>query len=110
VYSAAYSADGSRIVSAGEDGTVRQWEATRGRAIGEPLRGHQGLVYSAAYSADGSRIVSAGEDGMVRQWLPAWSQPIGVACRSLRTHQSLLSPTTETQKEAKSTCQRWGWR
>jgi hypothetical protein len=110
VWSAAYSADGSRIVSAGEDGTVRQWEAKSGRAIGEPLRGHQRGVLSAAYSADGSRIVSAGQDGMVRQWLPAWSQPIGVACRSLRTHQSLLSPTTETQKEAKSTCQRWGWR
>jgi WD40 repeat protein len=110
VLSAAYSADGRRIVSAGGDGTVRQWEATSGRAIGEPLRGHQGVVLSAAYSAAGSWIVSAGEDGMVRQWLPAWSQPIGVACRSLRTHQSLLSPTTETQKEAKSTCQRWGWR
>jgi WD40 repeat protein len=65
---------------------------------------------SAAYSADGRRIVSAGEDGTVRQWLPAWSDPIGVACRSLRTHQSLLNPTTETEKEAKSTCQRWGWR
>jgi WD40 repeat protein len=110
VLSAAYSADGSRIVSAGEDGTVRQWEAKSGRAIGEPLRGHQGGVWTAAYSADGSRIVSAGEDGTVRQWLPAWSDPIRVACRSLRTNQSLLSPTTETEKEAKSTCQRWGWR
>ena len=110
VRSAAYSADGRRIVSAGDDGTVRQWEAKSGRAIGEPLRGHQGGVWSAAYSADGRRIVSAGEDGTVRQWLPAWSEPIGVVCRSLRTHQSLLSPTTETEKEAKSTCQRWGWR
>ena len=110
VLSAAYSADGSRFVSAGADGTVRQWEAKSGRAIGEPLRRHQGGVLSAAYSADGSRIVSAGEDGTVREWLPTWSDPIRVACRSLRTHQSLLSPTTETEKEAKSTCQRWGWR
>ncbi|MFM9103282.1 MAG: WD40 repeat domain-containing protein [Cyanobium sp.] len=46
----------------------RRWEAKSGRAIGEPLRGHQGFVWSAAYSADGSRIVSAGQDGTVQQW------------------------------------------
>jgi WD40 repeat protein len=37
VNSAAYSADGSRIVSASRDGTVRQWDAKSGRAIGELL-------------------------------------------------------------------------
>jgi WD40 repeat protein len=36
--SAAYSNDGELIVSAGDDGTVRQWEAKSGRAIGEPLQ------------------------------------------------------------------------
>jgi hypothetical protein len=91
-------------------GTVRQWEAKSGRAIGEPLRVHQGVVLAAVYSADGSRIVSAGGDGTVRQWLPAWSDPIGLVCRSMRTHQSLLNPTTEIEQEARSTCQRWGWR
>ncbi|MFN7900755.1 MAG: hypothetical protein ACK5N0_14045, partial [Synechococcaceae cyanobacterium] len=48
VNSAAFSADGGRIVSAGDDGTVRLWEAKSGRAIGQPLRGHQGGVLSAA--------------------------------------------------------------
>ena len=110
VMSAAYSADGRRIVSAGADGTLRQWQATSGRAIGEPLRGLQGGVRSAAYSTDGSRIVSAGDDGTVRQWLPAWSDPIRLVCRSLRAHQSLLSPSTEIEQEARNTCQRWGWR
>jgi WD40 repeat protein len=38
VNSAAYSADGSRIVSAGVDGTFRLWDAKNGRSIGEPLR------------------------------------------------------------------------
>jgi WD40 repeat protein len=88
-----YSTDGSRIVSAGEDGTVRQWEANSGRAIGEPLQGHQGPVLapdpyegflerlgpllSVDYSADGSRIVSAGMDGTVRQWEANSGRAIG---------------------------------
>ncbi|MFM7513331.1 MAG: hypothetical protein ACKO3F_08195 [Cyanobium sp.] len=85
------------------DGAARSREQLR-------LRGHQGWVRSAAYSADGSRIVSAGEDGTVRQWLPAWSDPIGLVCRSLRAHQSLLNPSTEIEQEARNTCQRWGGR
>ena len=77
VFSVAYSSDGSRIVSAGNDGTVRQWEAKSGHAIGEPLQGHQGGVVSAAYSADGSRIISAGDDGTVRQWEAKSGRAIG---------------------------------
>jgi len=77
VVSAVLSSDGSRILSASRDGTVRQWEATTGRAIGEPLRGHVGWVMSAAYSADGSRIVSASDDGTVRQWEATSGRAIG---------------------------------
>jgi WD40 repeat protein len=68
VRSAAYNGDGSRIVSAGANGSLLQWDATTGRAIGEPLEVHQGFMNSAAFSRDGSRIVSAGDDGTVRQW------------------------------------------
>jgi WD40 repeat protein len=67
VCSAAYSPDGTRIVSASWDETVRDWDAATGRLI-HTLSGHSDTVISAAYSPDGSRIVSASNDKTVKIW------------------------------------------
>ena len=53
---AAFSPDGKRIVTASEDKTARLWDAETGKPIGEPLKGHQGLVSSAAFSPDGKPL------------------------------------------------------
>ena len=45
MYSAAFSPDGKRIVTASEDKTARVWDAASGKPIGEPLKGHEGAVY-----------------------------------------------------------------
>ena len=68
VLGVAYSPDGTRIVSGGDDGRVRQWDSESGAAVGTPLEGHGDWVRSVAYSPDGTRIVSGGDDGRVRQW------------------------------------------
>ena len=58
VFSAAFSPDGARIVTASADGTARIWDAATGSPVGEPLR-QRDAVFSAAFSPDGARIVTA---------------------------------------------------
>ncbi|MFV8051179.1 WD40 repeat domain-containing protein [Mycobacterium sp. 48b] len=77
VNSLAYSTDGSRIVSVGDDKMVRLWDARTGRPIREPLKGHSELLQSVAFSPDGKLIASAGDDHTVRLWDAVTGQSVG---------------------------------
>ena len=67
VESAAYSPDGRRIVTAGQDRTAKVWEAQTGKEL-LTLTGHNGPVTSAAYSPDGQWIVTASIDAKAKVW------------------------------------------
>ncbi|MFZ2614840.1 MAG: WD40 repeat domain-containing protein [Anaerolineae bacterium] len=67
VWSAIFSPDGSRVVTANANGTVGLWDALSGARLAT-LAGHEGAVYQAAFSPDGQQILSAGQDGSVRLW------------------------------------------
>ncbi len=46
--------------------------------IGDPLRGHTGIINSVAFSPDGARLVSGRHDNSLRLWDAKTGQPIGL--------------------------------
>jgi WD40 repeat protein/uncharacterized caspase-like protein len=63
----ALSPDGRRIVSGGDDKTIKVWDAESG-AVLRTLTGHADWVYAIAVSPDGRRIVSGGADKTIKIW------------------------------------------
>jgi WD40 repeat protein/DNA-binding SARP family transcriptional activator len=80
---AAFSADGSRLVTASRDGTVRIWDPYTDAPEQLVLRGHTGQVDAIAFSPDGSRLASASADGTVRVWALDLDDLVDVAQRGL---------------------------
>lgn len=67
VVRAAFSPDGTRIVTAFRDSTARLWEASTGTQVAV-LRGHENFVGHAAFSPDSTLIVTASADRTARVW------------------------------------------
>ena len=74
---AAFSPDGSRLVTTSEDHTARIWDTRTGQQLGPSLE-HDDSVLMAAFSPDGKRIVTASEDHTARVWDVATGHAIGV--------------------------------
>lgn len=68
VYAVAFWPDGARLVSAGEDGRLRVWDAREGPSKRPAILGRHSSVRSLAVSPDGERLVSGGDDGRLRVW------------------------------------------
>lgn len=81
VYSAAFSPDGTLIVTASQDRTARVWDAATGASLAE-LKDLMDLVNSAAFSPDGTRIVTASADGTAR----VWDAATGASLAELKGH------------------------
>jgi WD40 repeat protein len=67
VVSAAFSPDGSTVVTAGGDGTARLWSTATGKRL-HVLRGHTASLTGAVFSPAGTLLVTAGRDNDARLW------------------------------------------
>jgi WD40 repeat protein/tetratricopeptide (TPR) repeat protein/tRNA A-37 threonylcarbamoyl transferase component Bud32 len=67
VHAVAYGPDGKTLLTGGQDGTARLWDAGTGQPLIAPLR-HPAPVLSVAFSPDGRRLATACADNVVRLW------------------------------------------
>jgi WD40 repeat protein len=64
-HDAVFSPDGNTVITAGTDGTAREWGASTGNRL-LAFAGHSGPIYSMAFS--GTELITASSDGTSKIW------------------------------------------
>ena len=86
LFSAVFSSDGNRVVTASADNTARLWDAKTGATLAT-LSGHTEGVINAVFSQDGSRVVTASYDKTAR----LWDAKTGAALATLSGHTDVVN-------------------
>jgi WD40 repeat protein len=85
VDAAVFSEDGDRVITTGQDGAARIWNAADGAPIAA-LRAHTGPVTKATLSRDGATLLTVSDDKTVR----LWDAHDGVEVAALRGHRGAI--------------------
>jgi WD40 repeat protein len=86
VLSAAFSPDGLRLLSGGQDKTLKLWDAATGHLL-RVFHDHAGGVEAVAFSPDGWRLLSGSADKTLRLWNAA----TGKSLRTFEGHSAAVT-------------------
>jgi WD40 repeat protein/tRNA A-37 threonylcarbamoyl transferase component Bud32 len=64
---AIFSPNGRRIITCGDDKTIKLWDLTTGQQL-MTFRGHSSSIYALAVSPDGKHIASGSNEGIIKLW------------------------------------------
>jgi WD40 repeat protein/tetratricopeptide (TPR) repeat protein len=76
VTSAAFSPDGSRVLTLCKDKRARLWDPTTGKQTGKPMEHNEDLD-KAVFAPGGAHVVTVCVDGTVRVWVTATGERVG---------------------------------
>jgi WD40 repeat protein len=85
VWSAVFTADGARVLTASADRTARLWDAQTGAPV-LTLAGHGDQVYAASESPDGKLVATASFDGTARLWDAHTGAPLHTLAHGARVN------------------------
>ncbi|MBS0187631.1 MAG: serine/threonine protein kinase [Planctomycetes bacterium] len=91
VSSVAFSPDGSRILTAGLDGSLKLWRASDGAELRTVATGLD-AAWSARFSPDGHAIASAHGNGVSRIWKDLDAAPLILDCQASRVPTLAFGP------------------